>query len=107
MSSPFPPNLAALAAGVGAGGPSGPHPPSIQIPGPADAEDSAEAKPIAILQQMIGLAGQYLQVEPDAEDKATMAKVLATLHQYLSKEQQDADQALGNKSTARLLRKQA
>lgn len=104
MSSPFPPDLGALAAGVGAGGGSGPHPPTIQIPG--DAEDSAEAKPIAILQKMIALAGQYLDVEPDAEDKATMAKVQATLHQYLAKEQSDADTALGNKSTARILRKQ-
>lgn len=60
---------------------------------------------ISLLKQMIELGNQFIQVEPDAEDKATMAKLLATLHQYLSKEQQDAEAALGGGPGTRLLRK--
>jgi hypothetical protein len=55
---------------------------------------------------MIQLARQYLDVEPDEEDKATMAKLLATLQQYKAKDQADMQQALGgNASVARVLRK--
>lgn len=56
-----------------------------------------------MLQQMIHLAQVYQQVEPDPADKATMAKVLATLHQYLAKDQQDTQAALGNQAVARVL----
>jgi hypothetical protein len=64
-----------------------------------------EREPIAILKQMIDLAKQYLEVEPDEEDKATMAKTLATLQQYLGKEQADTAQALGQPAVQRVLRK--
>lgn len=70
--------------------------------GPADADPH---QPIRILQQMIQLGQEYQRVEPDAEDKATMAKVLSTLHQYLAKDQQDAEGALGGGSATRVLRK--
>jgi len=67
--------------------------------------DSDEHEPIRILQQMIALGERYQRVEPDAEDKATMAKVLLTLHQYLAKDQQDAEGALGGGPATRVLRK--
>ncbi len=67
--------------------------------------DTGEQKPIAILKQMIELGNTYIAAEPDAEDKATMAKLLATLHQYLAKDQQDAEAALGGGAPTRLLRK--
>lgn len=70
---------------------------------PEQGED--EREPIAILKQMIQLAARYIQVEPDAEDKATMAKLQATLHQYLAKEQSDAEAALGGGPATRLMRK--
>ncbi len=71
------------------GPPQGP-PPSPQSGGERDAID--------LLKQMIDLANQYIQVEPDAEDQATMAKLLATLHQYLGKDQADTNKLLGNQS---------
>lgn len=97
----IPPALLAVLAnhqqGAAPGG--APTPPTDQGGG----ED--EREPIAILQQMIQLGTKYIQVEPDAEDKATMAKLLATLHQYLAKEQQDAEAALGGGAPTRLLRR--
>lgn len=93
---PPPELLAALQAhGIG-----GPPQPQQDSPGGED-----EREPISILKQMIGLANQYIKVEPDAADQATMAKLLATLHQYLMKEQQDAEQALGGGSATRVLRR--
>lgn len=71
----------------------------------APQQGSDEREPIAILKQMIQLATRYIQVEPDAEDKATMAKLSATLHQYLAKEQSDAEGALGGGPATRLMRK--
>lgn len=72
---------------------------------PQDAPASDEREPIAILKQMIELAQRYMQVEPDAEDKATMAKLHATLQQYMAKDQADAEAALGGGPATRLMRK--
>ena len=79
--------------------PSGP--PPMPSPGPG----GPEQEPLRILDQMIQLAKRYIDVEPDAVDKATMGKLLQTLLQYQSKDQMDADQALGSPGTARILRK--
>ncbi len=66
----------------------------------------SEQQPLAILDQMIQLAKQYLEVEPDEEDKATMTKLLATLQQYKAKDQADTQQAMGgNPAVSRILRK--
>lgn len=73
------------------------------------AEDSGggspEDNPIEILRQMIEMAQQYMQIEPDESDKGTMAKVLAQLQGYLAKDQADRDKLLGNPAAARVLRK--
>lgn len=121
MSSPFPLSppgsspgpldaLAALAGGQGgppdpfggslAGGGSDPLAGLGGQPG-----GNPEDQPIALLQQMIDLAKQYMDAEPDQQDVATMAKVLSTLQGYLAKDQADRDAALGNGSIARLMRK--
>lgn len=107
---PIPPALLAIlaahqqAAGGAPGTPQpGPQPQPQGQPQPETSDD--ERQPIQILQQMIALGNQFIQVEPDAEDKATMAKLLATLHQYLAKEQQDAEGALGGGPATRILRR--
>lgn len=96
-----PPGLLQMLQGGAAGQPQ-PGPPAQPQP---DAGESSEREPIAILKQMIELAQRYIAVEPDAEDKATMAKVYQTLHQYLAAEQKDAEAALGGGSATRVLRK--
>ena len=93
------PDLASLLGSLGGspgGAPAGP---------PSDPQGGSEDQPIAILKQMIDLGNQYLGVEPDEADKATMAKLLATLQQYLAKDQADKDALLGGVSSPRGLRK--
>jgi hypothetical protein len=86
---------------AGRGGPGFGGPPP-DVPGQPDSDEQA---PIAILKQMITLGAKYIAVENDAADKATMAKLVATLHQYLAKDQQDAEAALGGGAATRALRK--
>lgn len=91
-----PPGLLALLQGAG-----GAQPPQ-QAPQSGGGD---ERQAIQLLKQMIQLGNQYIQVEPDAADKATMAKVLGTLHQYLAAEQKDAETALGGGPATRVMRK--
>lgn len=100
---PAPQGLEALLAAAHGGA----QPPqqAPQEPQPEQGGDSGQREGLQILQRMIQLGQQFIQVEPDAEDKATMAKLLATLHQYLAKEQQDAEAALGGGSATRVLRR--
>jgi hypothetical protein len=107
QGAPPPGLLAMLAAHGGAPGAGGPPPPDQDNDAAQDqaAGPGAEQEPIAILKQMITLGQKYQAVEPDAEDKATMAKLLATLHQYLAKDQSDAEAALGGGAATRVMRK--
>lgn len=89
------PDLAAL---LGAGGQTGP-------PAPDQPQQQAQGDPVGIVQQMLGLGKQYLDVEPDHEDLLTMQKVLTSLQQLLTKDQQDADQAMSGSTNPRALRK--
>lgn len=91
--------MSLLQGGAQAGPPPG-HPPSITIGG-----GGSEEKPIEILTRMIDDAKAYMSVEPDEEDKATMAQLLAKLQGYLAKDQKDREAALGNPSVTRQLRK--
>jgi hypothetical protein len=61
--------------------------------------------PPEIVQQMLDLAKQYLDVEPDHEDKLAMQKVTTQLQQLLAKDQADADGALSGNTNPRTLRK--
>lgn len=95
--------------------PPGQPPDSIQIPGSSDgsgipgaapdASGGAEGDPIQFLKDAIDSLTQYQQVEPDAVDKATAAKMLAQLHSLLAKDQQDGDSQLTGKLNPRMLRK--
>lgn len=98
-----PPELLAMLAQHAAQQNGGPAP--APSPQPPDQGGGDERQAIQILQQMISLGNQFIQVEPDATDKATMAKLLSTLHQYLAKEQTDAESALGGGPGTRLLRR--
>lgn len=103
------PDIGALLASLGGGGGPGGPPPGMGGPPPPDpgGGGSPEDKPVDILKQMIELAQNYMQAEPDEEDKATMAKVLANLQQYLAKDQQERDQAMAGQMNPRVLRKTA
>lgn len=101
MQSPIPPALLAVLAQHQGGAQPQAAPPDDSQGG----SDDSERGPIEILKQMIQLGNQFIQEEPDAADKATMAKLLATLHQYLAQEQKDAEDALGGGAATRLLRR--
>ena len=58
-----------------------------------------------LIDQILALAEQYLQVEPDEEDKFTMEKLKSTLQQYLAKDQADSEKLLGGGALSRTLRK--
>jgi hypothetical protein len=88
-----PPNLAAL---LGAGAPGG---------GPDQGATTQQGDPVAIVSNMLDLAQQYLQVEPDQDDKLAMQKVSTELQQLLSKDQADADNAMQGNLSPRTLRK--
>lgn len=90
--------------------PPGQPPDSIQIPAaggssPDGGSPSSEQDPIQFLKDAIDSLTQYQQVEPDAVDKATAAKMLAQLHSLLAKDQQDGDSQLTGKLNPRMLRK--
>lgn len=65
----------------------------------------AQGDPVEIVSNMLDLASQYVQVEPDQEDKLAMQKVMTELQQLLAKDQQDADKAMGGNMDPRTLRK--
>jgi len=54
---------------------------------------------------MIDLSQQYLQAETDQEDLLSMQKISTELQQLLTKDQQDAEQAMQGKTTPRAMRK--
>ena len=57
-----------------------------------------------VLTQILDLANQYLQVEPDEEDKLTMQKITTLIQQLKAKDQQDQEQAMGG-ANQRIIRK--
>ena len=80
MAPQMPPGLADLLGGGGA---------------PPQQGGGDESSALQILKQMIQLGKQYVDVEPDPEDKATMGKILQLLLQYEAKDQKEKDAALG------------
>jgi hypothetical protein len=98
-----PPALLALLAAHAAAAQGGP-PPGVLGPGEAGPEDD-EHEPIRILNQVLQLLHRYLTVEPDQEDKAAVAKLLALTQGLLAKDQKDAEAALGGGPATRVLRK--
>lgn len=91
------PDIASLLAGLG----------GDQSAPPQDSgtpQDQSGGQPIDLLKEIIGLVQQYLQAEPDEEDKLQGTKLLQLAQQLLAKDQQDRDQAMGG-SSQRILRK--
>ncbi len=115
MTTPLPPELMALMGG--GGGPSAPAPdqalglgdPSAGQsfgPGPGDpSAGGSESDPLILVKQMIDSARQYLDVEPDEQDKANMTKILAQLQRVLAKDQSDSDLAMQGKVSPAYIRK--
>lgn len=96
--------------------PGGGLPPTISLgggPGPDSAPPvpsaggggGSEDKPLALIRQMISLGKQYIDVEPDPEDKATMGKLIATLLAYEAKDQKENDAAMGAGPAVKALRR--
>lgn len=100
-----------LSSILGGHGAPPPLPPDIMSAigkGAPDAEDAAEDKgkdPAALLSDALDTLAQYLKVEPDEADKATVATCIANLQKVRAKDQQEADGALQGKTTPRLMRK--
>ena len=93
------PDIGALLGGLGGGPPQGPG------GGPSEPPQGG-SDPVAILTGILDQCNQYLQVEPDEEDKLTMQKITTLIQQLKAKDQQDQDAAMGG-SNARILRKAA
>jgi hypothetical protein len=70
-----------------------------------DGSGGAESQPLDYIKQMLDLAKKYLDVEPDEQDKASMADLLLRLQKILAKDQSDADAALSGKVSPGLMRK--
>jgi hypothetical protein len=57
-----------------------------------------------ILGQMLMLGTQYMQIEPDEEDKQIIATCIAQMQKVRAKDQQDADKVTQGNVTPRALR---
>ncbi len=104
------PDIGALLAQLGGGGgPGGPPPgpgagPPPGGPGPPGQGGGDAGQALDLIKQIVDLCQQYLQAEPDQEDKLQGTKLLQLAQQLLAKDQQDRDQAMGG-SNQRILRK--
>jgi hypothetical protein len=101
--------LQAMLGGLGPGGPppSGPPGPDPSMMGGPPDQGGGEDDPISILQQMLDLADNYGQVEPDDEDKLLMEKARTLLQQLLAKDQKDQDGLMQGKLSPSAMRKAA
>lgn len=89
-----------------AGGPGGP--PGLGGPGgppPDQGPPDQGGDPVDILQKMLDLYQQYMQVEPDEEDKAVAADCGAKIQKLLAKNQAQADAAMGTTPAHKFMRK--
>jgi hypothetical protein len=93
-----------------AGGGPPPGPPGMPDPGvqagQAQAPSGANADSAAadLLGQILDLAQQYMQIEPDEEDKAVVAQCITNMQKVRAKDQQDADKMTQGNVTPRALR---
>lgn len=83
----------------------GPPDPGVQA-GQAQAPSGGNADSAAadILGQMLDLAMQYMQIEPDEEDKQVIAVCIQNMQKVRAKDQQDADKMTQGNVTPRALR---
>jgi hypothetical protein len=108
-----PPELMQMLQGAAGGAPPGAGPegtPPGAPPGlPPDAgpppdQGGGGSQPLDLLKQLVDMIQQYLQAEPDEEDKLEGAKMLQLAQKLLAKDQQDNDAAMGG-ANQRILRK--
>src|SRR5438093_650387 len=67
-------------------------PPEIQVTPPGSLGSQGDGRAaLDILRQMLDLATQYGQVEPDQEDKLEMEQARTLLQKLLAKDQKDMD----------------
>lgn len=90
------PDYSALGPSPAGPTPSGPNGPS--------GGQSPDAQAADILGQMLDLATQYMQIEPDEEDKQVIAQCIANMQRIRAKDQQDADKVTQGNVTPRALR---
>jgi hypothetical protein len=103
---------AAAPAMTGAGAPDPGYSPGPGGPGPgvdpgqqqAASGSSADAAAADILGQMLDLAMQYMQIEPDEEDKQIISTCIVNMQKVRAKDQQDADKMTQGQVTPRALR---
>ena len=88
-----------------------PHPLAVLLRGgqpTASTPNLPAPDPVDVLRQLLSMTHDYLQVEPDENDKAEMVKVALILQRLLAKDQQDKDTLMGGSSSVmRALRKSA
>jgi hypothetical protein len=63
--------------------------------------------PVQLLSDALDTLQQYMQVEPDEEDKAVAAQCITQLQKLKAKDQAEADGAMQGKTTPRMVRKAA
>jgi hypothetical protein len=85
-------------------------PATIAIPAPPGAGGGGVPGPdsprvAALVDQAADLLKQALELEKDAEDKATIADMIARAHKFTGSQQKLADQALGTSPAVRAMRK--
>jgi len=107
-----PPQAAQSDPNVNSQASAGPPPPDPNAGPPAPDDPNAQSggdpqsQAVDLINQMIELAKQYIAIEPDEEDKLTMTKnILATLQQYLAKDQKDEQDMLSGTISPRAMRK--
>ena len=79
------------------------------LAGPPGGPDSPDAPgagdPVEILKQMLDLADQYRQAEPDEADKSSMEQARTLLQKLLAKDQQEKDGLLQGKMPPSAMRR--
>jgi len=93
------PDLASILGGMGGG------PPEAAPAAPDDGGGSSDADTLAHVKAAIKELEQGAAKESDAVERASLAKVIATLHQWLANDQKSAEAALGGGPATRALRK--
>lgn len=100
-----------LSSILGQAAPAGGHglPPDLAaaISGSAPDSGQAEKNAVQLLDEIIKGLNQYLQVEPDEEDKVVATTCLTNLQKLKAKDQSEADKAMQGSTSPRMVRKAA
>lgn len=80
---------------------------AIQGGAPDAGASPSGGDPVQLLSDALDTLQQYMQVEPDEEDKAVAAQCITQLQKLKAKDQSEADGAMQGKTTPRMVRKAA